>query len=378
MNNSLPVSRPPTNAGSAQRFEYVAHSANVVFGLGASCDDRFIQAVDRLGATRILVIAADSEATVGEAALAALADRVVSRFGSVKPHVPVEVADAARQAARESEADALLSIGGGSATGTAKAVALTSGLPIIAIPTTYAGSEVTPVWGITEGSTKTTGVDPVVLPKLVVYDPELTLSLPRGLSAGSGVNAIAHCAEALWSPRRNPITSLIAHEAIRALASALPTITQDPHDLQARSRLLYGAWLAGTAFATTGSDLHHKICHVLGGAYDLPHAETHAVVLPHAAALAARRVRDLDEQLAADLGSDSRSAESALDSLNQLLGLPRTLRELGLRDAQLDQATGLVTEALSRLPEPVGRADVAALLRAAMDGTSAMSIATAT
>ena len=181
-------------------------------------------------------------------------------------------------------------MGGGSTTGTAKAIALELGLPIIAVPTTYAGSEVTPVWGLTERSRKTTGTDRRVLPKLVVYDPELTLTLPPGLSGTSGINAVAHSAEALWSPRRNPVTSLIAEESIRALANGLPAVVADPSSIQSRSQALYGAWLAGTAFANVGSYVHHKICHVLGGAYNLPHAETHTVVLPYSAAVAAPRV----------------------------------------------------------------------------------------
>ena len=209
-----------------------------------------------------------------------LGGRLAGVFTGVRPHVPAAVAQAARQEAAAAGADALLSIGGGSATGTAKAVALATGLPVIAVPTTYAGSEVTPVWGITEGARKTTGTDLRVLPRLVIYDPELTLGLPPGLSAASGLNAMAHCVEAFWAPRRNPVSSLAAGEGIRALAGALPLVGTAPADLGVRSSLLYGAYLAGSAFAVAGSGLHHKICHVLGGRYDLPHAQMHAIVLP--------------------------------------------------------------------------------------------------
>ena len=195
--------------------------------------------------------------------------------------MPVEVADAARKQAAAVGADAVLSVGGGSATGTAKAVALTTGLPVIAVPTTYAGSEVTPVWGLTEGERKTTGVDPRVLPRLVIYDPELTVSLPGPLSAASGLNAMAHCVDAFWAPGRNPVSALAAGEAIRVLAAALPLVSEDGTDVGARGDLLYGAYLAGTAFAVAGSGLHHKICHVLGGRYGLPHAQTHAIMLPY-------------------------------------------------------------------------------------------------
>ena len=207
----------------------------------------------------------------------------MARFDGVRPHVPVEVAAAAVAAAREAGADVLLSVGGGSTTGTAKAVALASGLPILAVPTTYAGSEMTPVWGSTEAGRKTTGRDLAVLPKVVVYDPELTLSLPAWITAASGMNAIAHCVEAPYAPGRNPVTTQLAwrgsgrrRRRCRRWSSA--------RDVAARAGALYGAYLAGSAFAVAGSGLHHKICHALGGAFDLPHAETHSVVLPHVVA----------------------------------------------------------------------------------------------
>jgi maleylacetate reductase len=229
------------------------------------------------------------------------------------------------------------------------------------------------VWGLTERSRKTTGTDRRVLPKLVVYDPELTLTLPPGLSATSGMNAVAHSAEALWSPRRNPVTSLIAEESIRALASGLPAVVADPSSIQARSQALYGAWLAGTAFANVGSYVHHKICHVLGGAYNLPHAETHTVVLPYAASVAAPRVDGSDSRIAAAIGGAaeldaSLSAAAALSDLNERLGAPRSLRELGLRDDQLDEAVELVGETLAALPDPFPPAQVEALIRAAFAG----------
>ncbi len=299
---------------------------------------------------------------------------IAARFSRVRPHVPVEIAEEARAAARESRADGVLSVGGGSTTGTAKAIALEAGLPIIAVPTTYAGSEVTPVWGLTEHSRKTTGTDRRVLPKLVVYDPELTLTLPAGLSATSGMNAVAHSAEALWSPRRNPITSLIAEESIRALAKGLPAVVVDPTSIASRSQALYGAWLAGTAFANVGSYVHHKICHVLGGAYNLPHAETHTVVLPYSASVAAPRADGADARIAAAVGvvaaaGETRaSAAASLRELNERLGAPRSLRELGLRGDQLDEAIGLVGETLAALPDPFPAGQISALVRAAFAG----------
>src|SRR5580704_728106 len=239
----------------------------VVFGAGAA-RTALAGEVARLGVSRLLLIPSGSEQSTARELVAPLADRIAGTFTGVRPHVPVEVADAARKQAAAVGADAVLSLGGGSATGTAKAVALTTGLPVIPVPTTYAGSEVTPVWGLTEGDRKTTGVDARVLPRLVIYDPELTVSLPGPVSAASGLNAMAHCVEAFWAPGRNPVS---------ALAAALPAVLRDGTDTGARGDLLYGAYLAGTAFAVTGSGLHHKICHILGGRYDLPHAQTHAI-----------------------------------------------------------------------------------------------------
>jgi maleylacetate reductase len=229
------------------------------------------------------------------------------------------------------------------------------------------------VWGLTDNARKTTGTDVRVLPRVVVYDPELTLSLPARLSAVSGLNALAHCAEAFWAPGRNPITSLIGEEGIRALALGLPGVVADPNDLGARAHALYGSWLAGTAFAAAGSSVHHKICHVLGGAYDLPHAETHAAVLPHSTALAAPRAPGSDARIAAALGFDDVPAAEAIAALARRLGAPRSLRELGLHEAQFEEAVGLVDQTLSRLPEPVSREDTEALLRAAFEGAAPLA-----
>jgi alcohol dehydrogenase class IV len=339
-----------------------------VFGVGASRDRRFTDAIDGLGARRILIVAAEAEDELAMRMAGTLGDRVVGRFSQVRPHVPIEIARAAREAAAQAQADSLLCIGGGSTTGTAKAIAMDGGLPIIAVPTTYAGSEVTPVWGLTEDGAKTTGVDLKVLPKLVIYDPALTVSLPTALSMVSGLNALAHCAEAFWTARRNPITSLIAQEGIRALASGLPGVLADPQDLDARSQALYGAWLSGTAFATAGSGLHHKICHVLGGAYDLPHAELHAVVLPHSTALAAPQLEGVEERISAALGAPAEPAGEAIFAFERRLGAPRSLREIGLPEDQLPRAGELIDEALAVLPDPVSHAAIEELLAAAFEG----------
>jgi len=341
-------------------FSYDALPGRIVFGRGAA-RQRLAGEVDRLGSSRLLLIATASEEAKARELLTPVADRIVATFAGVRPHVPVAVAEAARAMAAEVGADALLSVGGGSTTGTAKAVALTTGLPIVA------GSEVTPVWGLTEGERKRTGTDPVVLPRAVVYDPELTVSLPAGLSAASGLNAMAHCVEAFWAPRRNPISSLAAEEGLRALATGLPAVVVDGADLDARSDLLYGAYLAGSAFAVAGSGLHHKICHVLGGAYDLPHAETHAIVLPHVLAFNAPGATSAAARIGRALGVADPVA--GLQSLSKRVGIPTGLRDIGLCNDQLDEAVVLIEpEVPADNPVPVTAVALRSLLEAAWSG----------
>lgn len=349
-------------------FEYDALPGHVVFGAG-SARTRLIEALDRVGAKRVLLVAGGAEAALADRLTDPVSDRIAGRFTEVRQHVPTETALAARRAADEAGADAILSIGGGSTTGAAKAIALTSGLPIVAVPTTYAGSEATPVWGITEGRRRTTGRDPRVLPRVVIYDPELTLTLPPGITAMSGINALAHSVEAFWAPGANPITTLIAEESIRALADGLPAVLDAPEDVDARSRVLYGAWLAGTAFAVAGSSLHHKVCHVLGGAFDLPHAEVHAVMLPHTAALAASAVPGAGARIVSALDAPDQPVGPTLATLTRdRLHAPASLREIGLREDQLEDAVERVLEQVPAQPVALDREGVRAFLRAAFDG----------
>ena len=350
-------------------FACDALPGRVVFGAGAARAE-LADEVARLGVSRLLLIAGGGAESVARDLAAPLEDWIAGTFTGVQPHVPVEVADAARKQAAAVGADAVLSVGGGSATGTAKAVALTTGLPVIAVPTTYAGSEVTPVWGLTDGERKTTGVDTRVLPRLVIYDPELTVSLPGPLSAASGLNAMAHCVDAFWAPGRNPVSALAAGEAIRVLAAALPAVSEDGTDVGARGDLLYGAYLAGTAFAVAGSGLHHKICHVLGGRYGLPHAQTHAIMLPYVLAFNAPGAPDAARRISQALGSEDPAA--ALQALAARLGLPRGLREIGLHEEQLAEAAQLIEPVVpADNPVSVGAAALRALLRHAWAGDPA-------
>jgi alcohol dehydrogenase class IV len=357
-------------------FTYDALPGRVVFGAGAARSSLAAE-VDRLGASRVLVIAAPAEAALADELTGPLGDRVAGRFAEVRQHVPVEIAEAARAAAADAGADLLLSIGGGSTTGTAKAVAMTTRLPILAVPTTYAGSEMTPVWGLTEANRKTTGTDVAVLPKVVVYDPELTYSLPVDLTVASGFNAMAHCVEAFWAPRANPVTDALSAEGIAALARGLPRLLDDGSDVEGRHDALYGAWLAGAAFAAAGSGLHHKICHVLGGAFDLPHAPTHAVVLPRVLAVNEPGAPDTALRITRALGqvgaTEPRAAQLLLE-LERALGAPASLAAVGLAEADLATAADLVAEkvtgdALPDNPVPVDRDLVDRILRSAWEGS---------
>ena len=342
-------------------FVYDALPGRVVFGVGSV--EHLGEEVDRLGAGRVLAIA-------GKRAIDGLVERLGGRwaasFTDVQQHVPVEAAARAAAAASEAGADCLVAMGGGSATGMAKAVALERPVPIVAVPTTYAGSEVTPIYGLTGPEGKRTGRDPRVLPRTVVYDPALTTGLPAQVTGPSGMNALAHCVEALYAPGANPITSLLAEEGARALHRGLPGAVADPGDLAARSDALLGAWLAGTALAAAGIGIHHQLCHLLGGAYRLPHAELHAVVLPHAVHFVAPAARPQLARLAGSLGVDD--AAGGIWDLGRRLGTPASLAELGLAEAELDRAAEQAVARVVQTPRRAGVSELRALLQAAWQG----------
>ena len=343
----------PQVTAMTESFVHDSTAARIVFGAG-----RIAAApaeIARVGA-RPLVISDPAFAAAADQIVAGLDGAAAGTISAVRPHVPVEVAERARAAAREAEADLVLSIGGGSTTGTAKAIALDLGTPIAAVPTTYAGSEVTPVWGLTEGAVKITGRSPAVLPKLVVYDPELTVSLPPGVTGPSGLNAMAHCVEVFYAPGVNPITSLLAAEGIRVLAAGLPAAVDDPDDLEARDLALFGAYLAGSAFAVAGSGLHHKICHALGGAFDLPHAETHAIVLPHVLAFNEPGMPEAAARIRAALGTERESAARAVFELLEAVGAPRSLAAIGMpADGAVPVVDQIVAAVPPGNPRPVDR-----------------------
>ncbi|MGP9723918.1 maleylacetate reductase [Corynebacterium sp. AOP40-9SA-29] len=354
----------PYNDETTLAFEHVTLGQRVLFGRGRARSN-LAEEVSRLKARRIMVIVSERELQ--------LAREVVGNIGvavwhtSVVMHVPVETAEVARDAARAADVDLIVCVGGGSTTGLAKAVALTGGQPIIAVPTTYAGSEATNVWGLTEGKRKTTGVSDSVLPVTVIYDAHLTVSLPVEMSVASGLNGLAHCVDSLWAPRADPINAALATEGIRVLGEGLPMIVEDSESVAGRDRVLYGAYLSAVAFASAGSGLHHKICHVLGGTFNLPHAQTHAVVLPYVLAFNAPFAADAEARIAHALGAANASA--GLAQLRERIGAPKKLSDYGFCAADVPTAVDIIRGLVPvGNPRPVTENALTTLLHAAMDG----------
>ncbi|HTA46884.1 MAG TPA: maleylacetate reductase [Bryobacteraceae bacterium] len=346
-------------------FVYDQPGSRVIFGVGAF--DRLADEVKRLSVSRAMVISTPEQRREAEEGARLLGGLGVGIFSQAVMHVPIEIARAAREVARQLNADCCVAIGGGSTIGLAKAIALESDLPILAVPTTFAGSEMTPIYGLTEGGSKKTGRDRRVLPKTVVYDPALTMSLPPRIAGPSGMNAIAHCVEGLYAEDGNPLISLFAAEGIRALARSLPLIAREPQNVEARGDALYGAWLAGTVLGAVSIGVHHKLCHTLGGSFNLPHAELHTVILPHAVAFNRDAAPEAMRIVADSLGV--KEAAQGLYDLAFAIGAPVALKEIGMPAAGLERAAELATRNPYPNPRPVDYAGVLELLRNAYCGS---------
>lgn len=338
----------------------------IVFGAGSVAG--LAQEAERLGCRRLLVLTTAGQEAQGRRMLDLLGPLGAGLFAGARMHTPIEVTDEALAVAKTHDADGLVSFGGGSTTGLGKAIALRTDLPQIVIPTTYAGSEVTPILGETKSGLKTTQRSARILPETVIYDPDLTLALPPAISVTSGINAIAHAAEALYAKERNPIIDLMAEEGVRALVAALPAIVRDPRDAAAREKALYGAWLCGTCLGAVGMALHHKLCHTLGGSFDLPHAETHSVVLPHALAFNLPFAPDARDRLARAIGSEDPAA--GLHRLARSLGAPTALHALGMAEGAIDRAADLAVENPYWNPRPIERDALRALIERAWRGAA--------
>ena len=348
----------------AREFVYDQPGTRVVFGPGAF--DRLTDEVRRLGCRRALVLSTRGHRAEAEQAAAHLGTLAAGVCAKAVMHVPVESVRAALQEAGQLDADCYVAVGGGSTIGLAKAMALETGRPIVAVPTTYSGSEMTAIYGVTEGGVKKTGRDAKVRPKTVLYDPALSVSLPAGIAAPSGMNAMAHCVEALYAPDTNPVMTLLAAEGLRVMHRSLPVVVAEPASLAARADALYGAWLAGMALGGTTMGLHHKLCHVLGGTFNLPHAGVHAVVLPHAAAYNRQAASQALRTAAAALGVQD--AAGALYDLGVRIGAPTSLESIGMPLDGLDRAARLATESQYPNPRPVQYDGVRRLLENAYRG----------
>ncbi len=350
-------------------FVYNGQPSRVVFGRGAL--EKLGAEMDRLGVKRALVLSTPEQRASAEDVSRRLGARSAGVYDKAVMHVPIETAEAARAVAKDLNADCCVAIGGGSTIGLGKAIALTSELPILAIPTTFAGSEMTPIYGITAQGQKKTGRDARVLPKTVIYDPQLTMTLPAKVAGPSGMNAIAHCVEALYAEDANPITSLMAEEGIRALACSLPIVVSDPADGEARAEALYGAWLAGACLGNVGMAIHHKLCHTLGGSYNLPHAETHTVILSHAVQYNRDAAKDAMTRISRALGGDEAAdadPAGALYDLARKIGAPLSLKDIGMKADALDDAARLAMQNPYYNPRPIEYAAIRQLLQNAWEG----------
>ncbi|KKC26653.1 maleylacetate reductase [Sphingomonas sp. SRS2] len=345
-------------------FVYSANPSRIIFGRGklATLADE----ADRIGICRALVLSTPEQAASALDIAGRLGSRSAGTFTGAVMHTPVEVTDQALAVAKDLGIDGIVAVGGGSTIGLGKAIALRTDLPQIVVPTTYAGSEVTPVLGETRDGQKVTQTNLKVLPEVVIYDVDMTLGLPERMSATSGINAIAHAVEALYAMNGNPIIDMMAAAGVRSLAGALPRIVANPMDLAARSEAQYGAWLCGTCLGAVGMSLHHKLCHTLGGSFNLPHAETHTIVLPHALRYNAPAVPGAIAALASALGASDPALE--LFDLAGRLGAPRGLKDIGMPESGIDEAVDRALANPYYNPRPLDRASLRASIAAAWAG----------
>lgn len=349
-------------------FQYKSLPWNIVFAVGAL--ERLPEELDKLGKSRALVLTTPNQADEGNRIVDMLDHRAAGLFDQTMMHVPHHTLAAAREMASELGVDCTVALGGGSTTGLGKALAATEGIDNIVIPTSYAGSEMTDIWAVTEADRKVTKRHVSVVPTLTIYDPALTLTLPPKFAASSGLNAMAQAVVNVATDKPNPIISSMALSGIQALAESLPIILDEPENLDARSKALYGASMAGAALGTGITSLHHRLCHTFGGTFNTPHAETHAILLPHSVAFnteaAAEGTRLVAEALGAGTGADS--AARGIHELAKRLGAPTKLSEIGIKQSDLDSAAQIATENPLNNPAPVNKELIRALLENAYHG----------
>ncbi|KAI0133506.1 hypothetical protein BJ170DRAFT_606504 [Xylariales sp. AK1849] len=354
-----------------EAFEYSPNPARVIFGSGTvkTVSDE----LKRLKLSKPLILSTPEQIQQAKdvEAIVSAHFQVAAIFSKATMHTPVDVTNEALKLAETTNADSLISIGGGSTTGLGKAIAFRTELYHITIPTTYAGSEMTPILGETKDGLKTTTSDPKILPGTVIYDVDLTMTLPLSLSTVSGINAIAHAVEALYARKSNPVIGLMAQEGVRALAASLPEIVANPSSPSARSNALYGAWLCGTCLGSVGMSLHHKLCHVLGGSFNLPHAQTHTIILPHALAYNAPKIPRAMEALGAVLPDSNGDAVTGLNVLLSKLNVQKGLKELGMKETDVDKAADIAVTNSYWNPREIERKGIRELIRRAWAGEDA-------
>ncbi|MEM9773938.1 MAG: maleylacetate reductase [Chloroflexota bacterium] len=347
-------------------FQFDQLPARVSFGAGNLHTVK--SEAEKLGGTRVLVLSTGRQVDLANQVAGLLGELCVGVFPDAVPHVPHETIQKALGIVTSLNVDLLVAPGGGSTIGLAKGLVLEKPMPILAIPTTYAGSEMTHIWGISKDGRKTTGRDPVVKPATVIYDPELILTLPKKMSITSGLNAMAHAVEALYAQNRNPISSMLAESSIKSLAQGLPNVAQNLADTEARAQTMYGAWLAATVLDQVGMALHHKLCHTLGGSFGMPHAEVHTVILPYAIAYNHGHAPEMVAAMARALNSDAADIAGAVQDISRNNGGPVSLKELGFKESDLAKAAEIAVQNPYYNPRPVVEADIYQLLQQAFNG----------
>ncbi|KAI9159179.1 Maleylacetate reductase [Paramyrothecium foliicola] len=352
-------------------FEYHSSPSNVIFGSGTIA--RLPGLFQKKGLRRPIILSTPFQVQQAEAITEIFGGNVAGIFSDATMHTPVEVTERAISAASDMKADSVVSIGGGSTIGLGKAVSFRTGLYHVTIPTTYAGSEVTPILGETMAGVKQTRTHPRILPGMVIYDVNLTMTLTVNMSFASGINAIAHAVEALYSQNSNPIINMFAQKGVQSLAEALPQLAEDAQNESARCQALYGAWLCGVCLGNGGMSLHHNLCHTLGGSFNLPHAETHTVMLPHVLAYNAPKIPKALTLLAAVLPDSDGDAVEGFNKLLRRLGVERRLEALGLLEDDIDKAADIAVSKQYWNPREIQREDVRELIRRAWAGEEARS-----
>jgi len=346
------------------KFTYEALPSRVIFGPGSRA--RVAEELDRLGIKRAIILSTPEQSALAEDFAGRIGDRVGLVYPGAVQHTPTDVTAAALEAAQAAGIDGCLAVGGGSTTGLSKAIALRTDLPQLVVPTTYAGSEMTPIIGETENGRKTTQRSMKVLPETVIYDPELTVTMPPHISGPSGMNAVAHAVEALYSEVANPVISMMAEDCIRSFGEAIPEIMADPHGIEGHTKGLYGAWLGGICLGAVGMAIHHKICHTLGGTFDLNHADVHCLMIPYSAAYNREAAPEAMARIARALGTPD--GPGGLYDLMQIAGRVKSLKDMGMTPDGLDKAADLAVQNPYYNPRPVTREGVRDMLQAAYEG----------